>query len=113
MDEHRVAGKVIILTTPSPFYPAFVGPLRVAYVQASAKTVRKVFRANRDVAILCDQNRYAIEAGMVAQKLDGCTRTKQLRCSREAGQPDASCGLRTCSRSLRAPTPAHPQLSRL
>lgn len=71
VNAHRAAGKVIVLTTPSPMDPAIIGAARVAYVEASAQTVRKVFRANRDIAVLCDQNRYAKEAGIVAWKLDG------------------------------------------
>ncbi len=71
VNEHRRVGKVVILVTPSPMDPAVIGPQRVAYVEASAQTVREVFNANRDVAVLCDQNRYAKEAGIVAWKLDG------------------------------------------
>lgn len=71
VDAHRAAQKVIVLTTPSPLDPAVIGRDRVAYVKASAETVREVFRANRDIAILCDQYRYAEDAGIVTWKLDG------------------------------------------
>lgn len=95
VNAHRASGKVIILTTPSPLDPAVIGPQRVAYVEASAQTVRQVVAANRDVAVLCDQNRYAKEAGIVAWKLDGIHPNeaatviegrKKARCIIQAGE---------------------------
>ncbi len=71
VNKHRAAGKVAILSTPSPMDPAIIPAATVAYVDASAATVRKVYRANRDVAVLCDQHRYTINHGMVTWKLDG------------------------------------------
>ena len=71
VNKHRAAGKIIVLTTPSPMDPAIIGPARVEYVEASAVTVRQVVRANPDIAVLCDQNRHAKEAGIVTWKVDG------------------------------------------
>jgi hypothetical protein len=71
VDVARSKNKPIILSTPSPLDPAIAGPASVAFVEASARTVRRVARANPDVAILCDQNNYAKLVGIVTWKLDG------------------------------------------
>lgn len=67
----RNHGVYVILTTPSPPDPAIIGPARVQWAAESAATIRGVFRANMDIAVLCDQYRYAEEAGIITEKVDG------------------------------------------
>lgn len=95
VDIHRAAGKVIVLVTPSPMDPAVIGPQRVAYVEASAKTVRQVVSANPDVAVLCDQNRFAKWSGIVTWKVDGLHPNEEA--TRAEGKKKARCILNAAS----------------
>lgn len=90
--QSRAAGKVVVLSTPTPVSAEDgANPKMAAFIPLAAEAVREVQAANADMTVLCDQFRFVTELGWTAT-LDGVHPTEEMTAN--IGHRRANCILR-------------------